>query len=64
MLSGDSHDRRWFNVVPFFSRGSEFQVHADRSASVRGDDSWEPLLKYQYSTVTDAASGRLESCSW
>ena len=41
----DCHDWRWFNVVPFFNRGSEFQVHADRPASLRGDDSWEPVLE-------------------
>jgi len=45
LLSGDSHDRRWFNVVPFFNRGSEFQVHTDGPASVRRDDSWEPVLE-------------------
>ena len=42
----------WFNLVPFFKRGSEFQVHPDRSVSVRRGDSWEPLLEYQYSAVT------------
>ena len=103
-----------FNLVPFFNRGSKFQVHPDGSVSVRRA-SWEPLREYQYSTVTadgttieftpppvgppaivlpgprvlpriqraaarqgvvrqqqlhrtpkvtDAASGRLESCSW
>ena len=42
----------WFNLVPFFKRGSEFQVHPDGSVSVRRGDSWEPLLEYQYSAVT------------
>jgi hypothetical protein len=41
----------WFNLIPFFNRGSEFQVHPDGSVSVRRGDSWEPLLEYQYSTV-------------
>jgi hypothetical protein len=45
----------WFNLIPFFNRGSEFQVHPDGSVSVRRGDSWEPLLEYQYSTV--AADG-------
>jgi len=45
----------WFNLVPFFNRGSEFQVHPDGSVSVRRGDSWEPLLEYQYSAV--AADG-------
>jgi hypothetical protein len=42
----------WFNLIPFFKRGSEFQIHADGSVSVRRGDSWEPLVEYQYSTVT------------
>ncbi len=45
----------WFNLIPFFNRGSEFQVHPDGSVSVRRGDSWEPLLEYQYSDV--AADG-------
>lgn len=42
----------WFNLIPFFYRGNEFQVHPDGSVSVRSGDSWEPLMEYQYSTVT------------
>lgn len=42
----------WFNLIPFFKRGSEFQVHPDGSVSVRTGDSWEPLMDYQYSAVT------------
>jgi hypothetical protein len=42
----------WFNLLPLLKRGSEFQVHEDGSVSVRRDDSWEPLLEYQYATVT------------
>jgi hypothetical protein len=45
----------WYNLIPFFNRGSEFQVHPDGSVSVRSGDSWEPLLEYQYSAV--AADG-------
>jgi hypothetical protein len=41
-----------FNLIPLVKRGSEFQVHADGSVSVRRNDSWEPLLEYQYATVT------------
>jgi hypothetical protein len=33
-------------------RGTEFQIHPDGSVSVRRGDSWEPLMEYQYSTVT------------
>jgi hypothetical protein len=46
----------WYNLIPFFKRGNEFQVHPDGSVSVRRGDSWEPLMEYQYSTVT--ADGR------
>ena len=42
----------WYNLIPFFKRGSEFQVHPDGSASVRRGDRWEPLMEHQYSTVT------------
>jgi hypothetical protein len=41
----------WYNLVPFFKRGNEFQVHPDGWVSVRRGDSWEPLMEYQYSTV-------------
>jgi hypothetical protein len=41
-----------FNLIPFFKRGTEFQVHPDGSVTVRRGDSWEPLMEYQYSTVT------------
>jgi hypothetical protein len=42
----------FFNLVPFFNRGKQFQVHPDGSVSVRQGDSWEPLMEYQYSSVT------------
>ena len=42
----------WFNLIPLFNRGSEFQVHPDGSVSVRSGTGWEPLMEYQYSTVT------------
>jgi len=42
----------FFNLVPFFKRGTEFQVRPDGSVTVRQGDSWEPLIEYQYSTVT------------
>jgi hypothetical protein len=42
----------WFNLIPLFNRGSEFQVHPDGSVSVRRAEGWEPLMAYQYSTVT------------
>ena len=42
----------FFNLVPFCNRGKQFQVHPDGSVSVRQGDSWEPLMEYQYSSVT------------
>ena len=42
----------FFNLIPFFNRGKEFQVHPDGSVSVRSGDNWEPLMEYQYSAVT------------
>jgi hypothetical protein len=40
------------DLVPFFKRGTEFQVHPDGSVTVRRGDSWEALMEYQYSAVT------------
>jgi hypothetical protein len=42
----------FINLVPFFNRGNEFQVHPDGSVSVRRGVSWEPLMEYQYCSVT------------
>lgn len=42
----------WLNLTPLLNRGSEFRVEADGSVMVRRGDSWEPLLEYQYSSVT------------
>ena len=42
----------WYNLIPFFKRGNEFQVHPDGSVSVRRGDCWIPLMEYQYSAVT------------
>jgi hypothetical protein len=42
----------FFNLIPLIKRGSAFQIHPDGSVSVRRADSWEPLLEYQYATVT------------
>jgi hypothetical protein len=52
----DAELEKTHNFIPFFKRGNEFQVHPDGSVSVRRGDSWEPLMEYQYSTVT--ADGR------
>jgi hypothetical protein len=41
-----------FNLIPVFNRGYEFQVHPDGSVSVRRGERWEPLMEYQYATVT------------
>jgi hypothetical protein len=42
----------WYNLIPFFKRGNEFQVHPAGSVSVRRGDGCEPLMEYQYSTAT------------
>jgi hypothetical protein len=42
----------WFNLIPFFNRGTEFRVERDGWVTVRRGDNWEPLMEYQYSTVT------------
>jgi hypothetical protein len=42
----------WYNLIPFFQRGNEFQAHPDESISVRRGNSWEPLMEYQYPAVT------------
>jgi hypothetical protein len=46
----------WLNLIPVLHRGSEFRVEADGSVMVRRNDSWEPLLEYQYPSVV--ADGR------
>jgi hypothetical protein len=42
----------WLNLTPLLNRRSEFRSEAGGSVMVRRGDSWEPLLKYQYSSVT------------
>ncbi|SEH77797.1 hypothetical protein SAMN04489835_4019 [Mycolicibacterium rutilum] len=52
----------WYNAIPLFNRGNEFEIHADGSVSVRRGDSWEPLTEYQYaSVVADGTTIRFES---
>jgi hypothetical protein len=46
----------WLNLIPVLHRGSEFRVEADGAVLVRRNDSWEPLLEYQYAMVV--ADGR------
>lgn len=41
----------YFNLIPFFKRGSEFQINPDGSVSVRTGERWEPLMEYQHATV-------------
>lgn len=42
----------WYNVIPFFKRGNEFQVEPDGSVAVRAGATWPALLEYEYSDVT------------
>jgi hypothetical protein len=46
----------WYNLIPFFKRGTEFQIESDGSVAVRAGKTWPALLDYEYSTVT--ADGR------
>lgn len=40
------------NLTPLLNRGTRFRVEANGSVLVRPRDSWDPLLEYQYATVT------------
>jgi hypothetical protein len=42
----------WYNLIPFFKRGSEFRVELDGSVAVRAGDTWPALLEYEYATVS------------
>lgn len=42
----------WINLIPLFRRGTPFRVAADGSVLFRRRDTWDPLLEYQYATVT------------
>jgi hypothetical protein len=44
----------WFNLIPFFKRGSEFQVHTNGSVSVRRNGSWEPLMEVRLKSDVSA----------
>lgn len=39
----------WYNLIPFFKRGTEFRVEPDGSVAVRAGDTWPALLEYEYS---------------
>ena len=42
----------WYNLIPFFKRGTEFQVERDGSVAVRAGAAWPALMEYEYSDVT------------
>ncbi|MDX1883767.1 hypothetical protein [Mycolicibacterium sp. 120270] len=42
----------WYNLIPFFKRGTEFRVEADGSVAVRSGSTWPTLLEYEYANVT------------
>jgi hypothetical protein len=42
----------WYNLIPFFKRGTEFRVEPDGSVAVRAGGAWPTLLEYEYSTAT------------
>lgn len=41
----------WYNLIPFFKRGTQFRVEPDGSVAVKAGDTWPALLEYEYSTV-------------
>jgi hypothetical protein len=42
----------WYNLIPFFKRGTEFQVERDGSVAVRAGAAWLALLEYEYTDVS------------
>jgi hypothetical protein len=42
----------WYNFIPFFKRGTEFQIERDGSVSARAGATWPALLEFEYSLVT------------
>lgn len=42
----------WINLIPLIRRGTPFRVEADGSVQVRRRDSWDPLLEYEYASVS------------
>ena len=42
----------WYNLTPFFKRGTEFRVEPDGSVAVRAGATWPALLEYEFSDVT------------
>lgn len=47
----------WYNLIPFFQRGTEFRVEADGSVAVRSGGGWPTLLEYEYASVTADGTG-------
>jgi hypothetical protein len=49
----------WFNLIPFFKRGTEFRVEPDGSVAIRTGGGWPALLEYEFARV-DADGSTIE----
>ena len=38
----------WYNLIPFFKRGTEFRIEPDGSVAVQAGRTWPALLEYEY----------------
>ena len=52
----------WYNLIPFFKRGTEFRIEPDGSVAVRAGGTWPALLEYEYSAA-DADGTTIEFSS-
>jgi len=41
----------WYNLIPFFKRGTEFRIEPDGSVAVQAGGTWPALLEYEYVRV-------------
>jgi len=42
----------WYNLMPFFKRGTEFRIEPDGTVALRAGAAWPALVEYEYSAVT------------
>jgi len=42
----------WYNLIPFFKRGTEFRIEPDGTVALRAGAAWPALVEYEYSAVT------------
>ena len=41
----------WYNLIPFFKRGTEFRIEPDGSVAVQAGGTWPAVLEYEYVCV-------------